>query len=496
MSSGYFCDAQYIDYFYDGLSPWYMDYLAALRGFPRLDPAGGFDYCELGCGTGLSLVVHAAANPRGRFVGVDLNHDHIERATQAAKAGRVDNVTFLEEDFAELLELDLPRFDVIALHGVYSWVSPGIRKEIQAFIAHRLKPGGKVYISYNALPGWCQQIPIRQIMVNHVDGMPGNTLEKVAKGVEHLKLLKDAGAASVNTGPQVQALVAHILEADPRYVAHEYFTPFWEAFYFQQVNEDMNRAGLTYLGCLPVAMNYGAFCLPQALQGVFEQVRSRAEFETRKDLVLNTVFRRDVYCLGREQPGSGGGGRLEGVTLGSFRAREDFEFTFEVKGNQIQLDGEIFPRLADLLAGTRRPVADLMAHPSLAGLGRDDLQQGLECLVASGQVLPCAPDPDPAPAGLIPLNRHLLERDAMAPGVSLACPGYGTGLSLSQADALLVSGIGEAGLEGAAAWIREWAVRHELNIQEQGSDVTLERQVAERSRRLPLGQLGLNVPNR
>jgi SAM-dependent methyltransferase len=491
LSAGYFEDAEYIDYFYDGMSPWYMDYLAALRGFPRLEAADGFDYCELGCGTGLSLIIHAAANPDGRFVGVDLNRDHIQRAVRTAEAGRLANVTFLEEDFAHLLERDLPKFDVIALNGVYSWVSPAIRREIQGFIAHRLKPGGKVYNSYNTLPGWSQQIPIRQIMVNHVDGMPGGTLEKVTRGVEHLKLLRDAGAASVNTGPQVKALVEHILEADPRYIAHEYFTPYWEAYWFQQVNEDMSRAGLTYVGCLPTALNYGAFCLPQPLQGFFEGLRSREEFETRKDLVLNTVFRRDVYCAAREKAGPPEGHRLAGLTLGSFKAKGDFEYKFEVKANIVQLDGAIFPKLADLLAGSRRTVEEVLAHPSLADLKPEEILQGLECLVASGQVFPCAPGPAAPTAGLSPLNRHLLERDApVAHGVSLAVPGYGTGISLPQVDALIVYGIDAAGPDGAPAWIQDWADRHQLKLQAQDSKVPLAEQVKERARHLPLAQLG------
>ena len=492
MSSGYFCDADYIDYFYDGLSPWYMDYLAALRGFPRLASDGGFDYCELGCGTGLSLVIHAAANPQGRFVGVDLNRDHIRRAAATAKAGQVDNVMFMEEDFAHLLERDLPRFDVIALHGVYSWVSPGIRKEIQGFIAHRLKPGGKVYASYNALPGWSQQIPIRDLMIAHVDGMPGSTLDKVAEGVGHLRRLRDAGAATLHAGPQTKAVVEHILEADPRYVAHEYFTPYFEAFYFKQVHTDMARIGLTYLGCLPVAMNYGGFCLPQPLQDYFQGLRDRLAFETHKDLVVNTVFRRDVYCLGKEQPARDAAGRLAGVTLGSFKAREDFEFQFEAKANVVQLDGPIFARLADILANGRIPAEAILAHPDLAGNTPEEIVQGLECLVASGQVLPCAPGPAPAAAGLSPLNQHLLRRDSVAGAVSLACPGYGTGLTLPQVDALLVLGIQEAGLDGAAAWVEAWARDHGMELAGQDGIGPLAEQVRDRSRHLPLGQLGLS----
>jgi SAM-dependent methyltransferase len=492
LSSGYFCDIDYIDYFYEGLSPWFMDYLAALRGFPRLAAEDGFDYCELGCGTGLSLVVHAAANPGGRFVGVDLNRDHIRRATATAKAGQVANVTFLEEDFAGLLERELPRFDVIALHGVYSWVSPGIRKEIQGFIAHRLKPGGKVYVSYNALPGWSQQIPIRDLMLAHVDGRGGATLDRVAEGIGHLRRFRDAGAAVLQAGPQVQALVDHILAADPRYVAHEYFTPYFEAFYFKQVHTDMTRVGLTYLGCLPAALNYGGFCLPQALQDYFQGLPDRPAFETHKDLVLNTVFRRDVYCLGQERPAGTAAGRLAGVTLGSLRAGEDFTFQFEAKANVIQLDGPIYRRLAGILGNRRLPAEAILAHPDLAGTPPGEIVQGLECLVASGQVLPCAPGPAAAGPGLSPLNRHLLERDVLAGPVTVACPGYGTGVTLAQADALLVLGVQGAGTEGAAAWVQDWAREHGLELAAQEGAAPLAEQMRERARHLPLDALGLS----
>jgi SAM-dependent methyltransferase len=469
-----------------------MDYLAAVRGFPRSDLAGGFTYCELGCGTGLSLIIHAAANPGGRFYGVDLNRDHIQRAAETARAGGVDNVVFLEEDFAHLLERDLPRFDVIALHGVYSWVSPAIRRELQGFIAHRLQPGGKVYISYNALPGWSQQIPLRQIMIHHVDGMAGSTLDKVAKGRAHLKLLLDAGAPSVIGSPQVKALAEHILESDPRYVAHEYFTPFWEPYYFQQVSTDMARAGLSYLGCLPVAFNYGAFCLPRDLQEHFQGLPSREAFESGKDLVLNTVFRRDVYCLGAELPAAEAGPQLAGVTVGSFKAREDFQFQFDVKANSIALDGVIFPKLADLLAGGRMAVEDLLTHADLAAFEPEEIIQSLECLVASGQVVPLAPGPQPPPSGLSQLNRHLLERDlAKAASVSLACDGAGTGIALPQTDALILYGIHEAGLDGVAGWLEDWSREHQLQLGTQDDSVPLEQQVRDRARHLPLAQLGI-----
>ena len=58
---------------------------------------------------------------------------------------------------------DLPEFDFIGLHGVWSWVSPENQKIIINFIRKKLKVGGVVYISYNTLPGWLQMIPLREL---------------------------------------------------------------------------------------------------------------------------------------------------------------------------------------------------------------------------------------------------------------------------------------------------------------------------------------------
>ena len=47
----------------------------------------------------------------------------------------------------------LPMFDYVTLHGVYSWVGTTVRADIVRFLRRYLKPGGAVYLSYNAMPG-------------------------------------------------------------------------------------------------------------------------------------------------------------------------------------------------------------------------------------------------------------------------------------------------------------------------------------------------------
>ena len=68
-------------------------------------------------------------------------------------APSLENIRFREAGFDELLQdATLPDFDIICPHGVYSWISPKNRRTVVALIRWRLKSGGLLYISYDAMP--------------------------------------------------------------------------------------------------------------------------------------------------------------------------------------------------------------------------------------------------------------------------------------------------------------------------------------------------------
>ena len=154
---GYITDIPYTAGFFRELAPSYLHLLTLLMGV-RPVPIGerGFSYCELGCGQGLGTLIAAAATPNGRFVGVDFNPAQIAKANDLAARSGLGNVSFHEESFASLAhkgEADGSKFDIVALHGIYSWISAENQRHIVEIIRSRLKPGGLVYVSYNCMPG-------------------------------------------------------------------------------------------------------------------------------------------------------------------------------------------------------------------------------------------------------------------------------------------------------------------------------------------------------
>ena len=74
----------------------------------------------------------------------------------------------LDDSFEELAARpEVPEFDVIALHGIWTWISEENSRVVLDIIRRKLRAGGIVYISYNCLPGWAPSLPLRHLMKLH-----------------------------------------------------------------------------------------------------------------------------------------------------------------------------------------------------------------------------------------------------------------------------------------------------------------------------------------
>src|SRR5450755_999854 len=164
-ASRYVDDVAYVRGFIPELSPAWLDFTGLLWGFEPVDRTGGFAWCDLGCGQGVNAAVFAATHPSGQFHGIDFLAEHIDHARGLAKAAGAGNAVFHAADFGAAVDLDLPPLDYITAHGVYSWVDDRARRDLRRFVDRHLKPGGRVYVSYNALPGRAPDAPFQRLML-------------------------------------------------------------------------------------------------------------------------------------------------------------------------------------------------------------------------------------------------------------------------------------------------------------------------------------------
>jgi|SRR5215467_12412510 len=108
---GYGADIPYLRDFKPMLAPAWLD-LVALIG--DLDPParhGGFAWCDLGCGQGVTAAILAATHPDGVFHGIDAMPLHIDHGGRLAAEAAIPNLYFHAIDFAGAIDLELPEFD-------------------------------------------------------------------------------------------------------------------------------------------------------------------------------------------------------------------------------------------------------------------------------------------------------------------------------------------------------------------------------------------------
>lgn len=476
----YVTDVAYIRHFVEDLAPHNLRLVAALNGFPP-PPIDDFDYLELGCGNGDTLVTLAAAFPNARFVGVDFNEEHVAFAKDLASRGNVPNVRFLRRDFAELAHDDLPAFHYIAAFGVLSWVAPDKWRAAVEVSRQKLAPGGLFYASYNSMPGWAAIEPLRHLLVDTSRGVEGTSLDRAKQGVELAKILALGGASFFATNPAATRMLERLSVARPNYVVHEYFHAHWRSMYFGDVARELHEHDLHFVGQLPLYLNYRDLTIPPALMELFKLIEDRLVFEGLKDYVVNEYFRRDLYVkgeVGRSQAHTHA--YFESQRFGSLVMGDSFAREVRLPHHTLAYVGPIFDHLIKELSKRSSTVAELSALPELAPFGPQKIRDAIRNLTLNGEVTAMretAPHTSSPARSLyrVPLdfNRVILEQPLVSRTPFIfASPVAGTGITMTLLDAISMRLATQVAPEMRADWIRSLIAHDPLDLKIAGTRVT------------------------
>lgn len=396
-SSGYLTELAYTPGYYRELSPAQLRLVALANGAAAPEPGGGdFAYCELGCGQGVSANLLASANPGIAFHAVDFNPAHIAGAEHLARDAGTPNVRFHDRSFAEFADMPgLPRgFDIIALHGVWSWVGEEQRREILRFVRDRLKPGGLFYLSYNAMPGWAASVPLRRLLSERAASRgSGPITARIEESLGFLRRLQESGAKYFAANPGIADRLTQIQGQDRAYLAHEFCNETWTPLFFADVARDLAGARLTYLGSAYLIDFVDALNLTADQQRLLAEIGDPVLRETVRDHILNQQFRRDVFVRGP-------------VRLGMAEVRDRWlaqrfallapsaEVPRKVNApvGEAALQPEVYEPLLAALDRGPCSVAALLSDPALAAVGLQRVAEALVVLVGLGVCDPALPD--------------------------------------------------------------------------------------------------------
>jgi len=443
---GYVVDLDYTQGYYRDLAPALLGFVALLGGIRAAETEAAFTYYELGCGQGFSTALHAAANPAGQFIGADFNPTHIQNAQRLARDAGIANVRFLEKSFGELLDMDLPDAEFIALHGVWTWVGEEHRRQIVEFLRRRLKPGGIVYLSYNCLPGQAQMAPLQRLLVEHAGLGTGDRMERVQRSIEFAVRLERAGARYFGASPLARERLARLGAQNPHYVAHEYYNANWSPFYHVDVARALVPAKLSFAGSTALHDNFEQFALRPEMAQLVAEFKDRAVAETIKDFARNQVFRKDVFVRGAPQAGPAELEAMLGRTRFALaRPRSRCTLTQTSPAGEVTLGEAAYAPVLDALARSPMTFDELGRAPESAKLDRNRMRQAVFGMAALGNVLPALPDAgEPARrASAARFNQAVLSRPAAGPASTvLASPVLGGGVFINFIDRIFLEGPG------------------------------------------------------
>jgi predicted O-methyltransferase YrrM len=401
---------EYMEGYFPFLEPAAMAFVAALNGYDAPSTSTSFSYCELGCGKGVTSVAVAAMHPQATVYACDLNEAHVRYAQSLADRSAVSNITLLPYSFADMLSADLPTFDFIVLHGVWSWVPDSARAEIVAFLKTRLRPGGLALVSYNAMPGSAHILPIGRMMRAYAESAPGGVIEKALAALAYVRHLAAGGAAYFAVHPEAARHLDRMAGEDPRYLAHEYMSPHMGASYFADVHAALGGAGLSFAGSMMLEHNFPErWNAAPGLQNLLQTAPTRAVLETHRDFILNARFRRDLYAAQPEAPRGAPPApeRLEPLAFRIVDSPERFQLKrddgpFRYDLTRAADDVRKLHRLLD-----RGPAALAEIRAALAPKPAQEVATLLQDLVLLGHLAPCPPAQ--ALPALEALNAALLE---------------------------------------------------------------------------------------
>ena len=468
-SSGYVADLTYSHGYYHELAPSFLRFALLFNGLAHGagDPTDGhYTYCELGYGQGVCGNLHAAANPRGQFWGTDFNPDHALFARGLAQQAGID-AHWLAHGFEQLLDQDLPEFDFITLHGVWSWIDASARHALVEFIRRRLKIGGVVYISYNIMPGWSAEKPLRDLMRLHTElaGAPGDaTSSRIRGAISFAERLRRGGAAFFEQDARAGAMLDDMRRDDIHVVAHEYFNRSWHLTYFADVARSLEAAGLSFACSVHKSDLAGLVAQRRRACRIDDLDLNPALRETTHDFILNRRFRRDVFVRGADRlTAREREARLKDVALVLQRPAASVQTTVSTPYGAVRLDATIVAKLLEALGPCTEPVAlgALMAQAGLSEGPADPVLQTVATLVASNVLAPVFTDDlrriGTARARSHALNHVIAQRSQDADTLRyLASPVTGTALEVAAPDrlCLLAWAQGARSLDELAAALR------------------------------------------
>ncbi|MBJ7380383.1 MAG: class I SAM-dependent methyltransferase [Polynucleobacter sp.] len=464
-TSGYVTDIEYTYGYYGELNPLRtkLAFINAGIASPEFKHA-----CELGFGQGVSINIHASASNIAWF-GTDFNPAQASFA-QELNANSGNGVRLFDNSFSEFAERsDLPEFDYIGLHGIWSWISDENRVTIVDFIKRKLRAGGILYISYNTQPGLSNMVPMRDLLVDHMTimGAAGDGVVKRINGaINFAEEFFSTNPKYAKANPIVVEKMKKIKEQNRHYLAHEYFNKDWLPMTFSQMSGWLSEAKLNYVCSASYLDYFDALNISKEQVSFLNKIADVTFREMVRSFMMNQEFRRDYWVKGKRSLG-------KKEQIDAFREQrlvlvspaDKISLKISRSDGELTLDEKVYSPIIDLMADHEpRTIAEIETLLKDKDLKFDQIVQAVLILSGLGFLQPAQNDDlinkTKKLAGK--LNQSIILRSQNSGDVTtLASPVLGGGIHVGHTEILFLLAIMQ-GKKKPSEWAETaWGVLQE-----------------------------------
>lgn len=461
-TAGYVADIGYTYGYYTELNP--LRVRLAFLNAGLVPPAMG-TACELGFGQGMSANLHAAAS-MVQWSGTDFNPAQAGFAQELAAASG-SGAQLFDQAFDEFCNrADLPDFDYIGLHGIWSWISDENRAVIVDFVRRKLKVGGVLYISYNTQPGWAAMVPMRDLLTEHAQVMGADgagIVSRIDSALAFADQLLAANPIYARVNPQVADRIKKIKEQNRHYVAHEYFNRDWEPMSFAKMGQWLQRAKMQWAcsGHYPDAVD--VINLTTEQRSLLNSIPDVMFRQTVRDFCVNQQFRKDYWVKGAR-------------TLSALEQLEQLrqqrvilvlprsQVSLKVNGTvgEATLNEAVYGPILDALADHQpKTLGQIEEAVRIRNISFGQLQEAVVLLSGTGTLLPVQEDAhiESARKTSERLNASLIHKARSSNELSyLASPVTGGGIVVNRFQQLFLASLGQ-GKKHPAEWAQQvWQI--------------------------------------
>lgn len=370
------------------INPAYLHYVLTSKGFACPDLKEG-NSLIIGSGKSLPLTLQTACKS-SNWQGVEFNPNLVNMAKRRAKQCQI-NIDLSSDDLSEFAKRDnLPKFDLICLHGVWSWISKEDQELIVDIVAKHLNDGGIFFISYNCTVGMINYESVRDL-INLYDKTKNlssiDDQQRVLNIGQFIFPIAELNPAYVVSQPDFANRIQDAT-CNPKPFLSDSLNTYWSMDHFSEVAQRLERADVGYVCSAKSADHLDHINLTKEQIEFLEPLIGNNLYEETRDFILNQRFRHDIYIKGA-LPLSPDEYLSELSSHFVVMLSDLSDFDYKLVGNRgdVELNKAIYEPLINILGDNEPKNIGAVLNAILEqhqDLNIEDLVQALNTLIFSG----------------------------------------------------------------------------------------------------------------